>query len=287
MSSHHRDEHRSLIRASELSATVPQSETFTSFCRFIGDEPFSPSDEFFSMMQELERDGVTWISTLEERKKKDSGPWPLDTVIPNTRCLTMGPLEGALEWDLSNRGAASVVAIEGKRENYRKCQVLKTIFPALPMRFVEGDVLDTDFPTDVDVVFCPGVLYHLSEPHRLLQKIYELKPKLAFIATQLAVDPAHPASAVRNLTDATELVFQGRTYRGRLFPEGRSRYLSGLDRDQPSIWLYAEDLMRLITDVGLHVEDHYVVDLKQEGLCGIYVTSASSAAAASEEIPFI
>jgi hypothetical protein len=268
-----RDDTPSLVRASELASTMPGSDTFTSFCKFIGDEPFTPGDEFYAMMQALERDGVTWISTLEKREKKDSGPWPLDTIIPNTRCLTMGPLEGALEWELCVRGAASVVAIEGKRENYLKCQVLKTIFPALPMAFIEGDVLTTDFPSGIDVVFCPGVLYHLSEPHRLLRKIYDLKPRLAFIATQLAVEPTHPASAVRDLTDLTELVVDGRTYRGRLFPEGRSRYLSGLDRDQPSVWLYAEDMMRLITDVGLHVEDHYVVDLEQDGLCGIYISS--------------
>jgi hypothetical protein len=263
------------VRASELAAAAPQSATFTSFWRFIGDEPFTVSDHFFFMMQELERQGATWISRLDA--KDNPGGWPIESVIPGARCLTMGPLEGSLEWDLSSRGAARIVAIEGNRENYLKCQVLKSIFPALPMEFVEGDVLEVDLPPGFDVVFCPGVLYHLSKPHVLLQKIYAAKPKLVFMTTQLGVDASHPASAFRQLADVTEISFQGQVYRGRLFPEGHGRYLSGLEPAQPSTWLYSKDLLRLIKDIGYCMEDHYVVDLGRLGMCGSYVFSVPDA----------
>src|SRR3954467_3181292 len=152
---------RQLVRASQLAATAPPSLTFASFFHFVGDEPFTISEEYFARMLELDKSGVTWISGLREKEKS---MWALDRVIPDATVLTMGPLEGSLEWRLSKLKPKRIVAVEGHHDNYLKCEVLKTIFLEMPVDFIEGDVLTTDFKGEFDVIFCPGVLYHLSKP---------------------------------------------------------------------------------------------------------------------------
>ena len=255
---------------------APQSEAFTSFMRFVGDRPFKTSDYFVLMMEELEWEGVTWISRLDE--KKGAGIWPLDRLIPGQSCLTMGPLEGSLEWELIRLGASRIVAIEGTRDNFLKCHVLKAAFPDLPVEFVNGDVVTTEVAPEFDAVFCQGVLYHLSEPHVLLAKVFALRPKLLFLDTQLGVDATHPASAFRRLTDGGQIDFGGRTYRGRLFHEGPNRYLAGLDREKPSIWLFSDDLRGLLADVGFRIEDEYIIDLGRLGVSGCYICSVPGTA---------
>jgi hypothetical protein len=267
---------RSTVLASEVAATRPQSETFDSFVRFLGDIPFTPSDEFFELMQLAERRCVMWISRLDEKKRSDG--WMLEKVVRDKTCLTMGPLEGSLEWHLNNLGAGQIVAIEGNRDNVLKCRVLKAAFPELRAEFIHGDVMDTAFP-ESDLAFCPGVLYHLAEPHIVLQKIYEMRPKLAFLSTQLAVTPEHPASVFRKLTSDAQLSHREKLYRGRHFNEGPSNYLAGMDRTKPSIWLYPDELSRLLADIGFHSEDAFVADLGQLGVVGSYVCSVQGHAA--------
>src|SRR6185295_4004117 len=97
------------------------SDTVRSFQRFVGKESFARTDEFLALMSEVEAQNIRWISSLQE---KTTGIWPLQTLIPGMRCLTMGPLEGALEFHLTGFGATEIVAIEGSRANYQKCQVL-------------------------------------------------------------------------------------------------------------------------------------------------------------------
>ena len=261
-----------LVRASALPAAIQPSQTLTSFCRFIGDRPFTLSDRFVSLMEELDRERVSWISTLDDADTV-AGLWSLDGVAAGATCLTMGPLEGALEWRLADMGATKIVSIEGNRANYLKCQLLKTIFPDLPIEFIEGNVLTVDLAQEFDVVFCPGVLYHVNDPQTLLDRIKSLRPRLVFISTQLAVERTHPASEFRQLKGDAEIEFRGRIYRGRLFSEGRSKYLSGTDRALPSTWLFPADLLRLMRDLGFHIQDHYVIDLGALGVCGAYVCS--------------
>jgi hypothetical protein len=250
------------------------SDTVNSFLRFVGKEPFAKTDEFHALMRDLERENIQWISSLKETT---TGIWPLQELVAGMRCLTMGPLEGALEFHLSRFGAAEIIAIEGSRANYQKCQVLKAAFPNLPLTLVNGDVLEVEFPHGIDAIFCPGVLYHVDAPHTLLEKIRAAEPRLTFINTQLGVPPSHPASVYRQLSEESSIVYKGETYKGRLFGEGRSDYLSGLDKNRPSLWLYPDDLLRLLRAVGFQVLDEFVVDVGQLGVCGSYVCAVPRA----------
>lgn len=261
------------VRGSGPSSQRPtqESQALISFRRFVGDHPFTASDYFYLLIEELEWEGVTWISLLDE--KKDAEIWPLRRLVPGLTCLTMGPLEGSLEWELVRLGASRIVAIEGTRANFLKCHVLKTAFPDLPIEFVKGDVVTADVSPEFDTVFCQGVLYHLSEPHLLLAKVLALKPKLLFLDTQLGVGSDHAASTFRGLTDTVEIEHGGRTYRGRLFPEGPNPYLAGLDQAIPSVWLFPEDLRRLLEDIGFRIEDRCIIDVGQLGVSGCYICS--------------
>src|SRR6185503_10214491 len=136
--------------ASDVAPIAPKSPTFTSFWRFLGNTRFTPGDEFLNRMHELERQDVRWISTL---KQNNSKVWSLRGAISGSRCLTMGSLEGPLEKNLCDLGAARVRGIEGYRPNYLKCEVLRTVFPSMPVEFVEGDVSELPFTGEHDVVF--------------------------------------------------------------------------------------------------------------------------------------
>ena len=268
----------SAVTANEAPEDVSllESPTFLSFLTFMGDRPFTPTLEFFSLVAELAASGHLWVTTLDDGaaacvyRHPRLAPW-----IKGSRFLTMGPLEAALDWNLAMLGAARVLAVEGHRPNYLKCRALKAAFPSLPIDFVEADVSQLQVEPDFDVVICCGVLYHLHEPQILLQKIRASKPRRAFLATQAAVDPPHPAFARYGLGDVAYVLAKGRAYRGRWYPDvrpGPRDYHAGLD-GRLSFWFYPEELRRLIEDAGLEVEEFVV---KDEGEAGLLVDALLS-----------
>ena len=176
---------------------------------------------------------------------------------------------------LASRGARRVVALEGQRANYLKCRVLNTLFPALPLEFRHADAMQLDdVEPDFDVMICWGVLYHLREPHVWLQKAKALRPCLILIATQLAVDPPHPAVGSMALADIGHVEVAGRVYRGRWYPEPEG-YRSALE-SKASFWFYPNELRRLCEDLGLQLVESMRIDLRQRGLTGTFVLATSN-----------
>jgi SAM-dependent methyltransferase len=90
----------------------------------------------------------------------------------NKRVLELGPLEGGQTW-MMERGGADVLAIEANQRAFLKCLVVKN---ALHMRaeFLYGDFrryLETAQRGSFDLVTAVGVLYHMTEPVKLLYDI--------------------------------------------------------------------------------------------------------------------
>ncbi len=217
------------------------------------------------MIKDLEQQDVQWVTRLhEDEQAKVFYQYP--TLVEGHKTLTLGPLEASSDWHLASLGAAKVLGVEGFHPNYLKCQVLKTAFPSLPLEFIESDVIGMNVKPDSNVIFCFGVLYHLSEPHIFLRKIRALKPRLIFMGTQLAVDPPHPATERWQLGDIGHLEVDEQTYSGRWYPDYRSEpsnYRAGLD-EQPSFWFYPDDLLQLIKDRFI-VNDWLVEDRGEWG----------------------
>jgi len=86
--------------------------------------------------------------------------------------LELGPLEGAHSYMLHGYGA-NVVAVEGNQRAFLRCLCVKEIYGLSRVRFMLGDFveyLETSGPTFDAVIAC-GVLYHMTNPLRLLRAI--------------------------------------------------------------------------------------------------------------------
>ncbi|MBV9859526.1 MAG: hypothetical protein JO038_05425 [Alphaproteobacteria bacterium] len=111
--------------------------------------------------------------------------------LDGMRVLELGPLEGGHTYQLERLGAQSIVAIEGNVEAYLKCLIVKELSPLTKSQFWLGDFLPYLETTEdrYDIVMCSGVLYHMTEPFRLIEAIGRVAPH-CFVWTHY-YDPEH------------------------------------------------------------------------------------------------
>lgn len=102
--------------------------------------------------------------------------------LKGMRVLELGPLEAAHTYQLEKLGAASVLAIEANVEAYLKCLIVKELL-SMQAKFLHGDfvkwleVCQDTGGMQWDLVFCSGVLYHMTDPLRLIQLIASVTDK--------------------------------------------------------------------------------------------------------------
>lgn len=241
-------------------------DTTNSFLRFMGETPYVLNETASRKLTELEQRGVVWISRLSEPPFEQLRPR-----VAGRSVLALGSCEGNLEWHLAAAGAARVTGVEGYADNFGKCGVLEALFPELPLDFRLADVETFDLPGDYDVVICPGILYHLKQPARLLEKVRAAKPAHFFLSTQLAVNPPHPAFKRYRLAEIAEVSCATGRYFGRRCPDrrgGPTDYRSGL-HEGASFWFFPGDLRRLLDDLGFDIVQWSVADLGARGMVAI------------------
>lgn len=87
--------------------------------------------------------------------------------------LELGPLEGAHSYMAQQAGARQVIAVEANTQAYLKCLVVKELFELDRCSFLCGDVTDylAGLSTNFDVCFACGILYHMTDPVRLIDLI--------------------------------------------------------------------------------------------------------------------
>jgi len=97
------------------------------------------------------------------------------------RCvLELGPLEGGHSWMMQQAGAAQVIAIEANTRAFLKCLCVKELFGLDRVEFKLGDFvcfLENNHEK-FDVTIASGVLYHMSEPMKVLDLITRSADKL-------------------------------------------------------------------------------------------------------------
>jgi SAM-dependent methyltransferase len=108
--------------------------------------------------------------------------------LAGKRVLELGPLEGGHTLHIAREGA-SVVAIEGREANYKRCLYIKEVFGLDNVEFILGDLRTVDLASlgQFDAVFNVGVLYHLDEPWKLLAELSALAPGM-FLWTHCTPD---------------------------------------------------------------------------------------------------
>src|SRR5215469_7723631 len=165
------------------------------------------------------------------------------------RVLDLGSLEGIYALEFASHGA-QVVGIEGRESNNAHARFAAEALGLSNVEFVTDDVrnLCQEKYGRFDVVFCSGILYHLTgvDCCCLLSSIAQMCQRLTIIDTQVG------------MKSDSSFSWKGKTYRGFVFTEHApgdtpevkaSHKWASLDNDT-SFWLTKPSLLNLLRDVG-------------------------------------
>jgi SAM-dependent methyltransferase len=180
----------------------------------------------------------------------------------NRRVLDIGCLEGYFAIECALQGA-SVVGVDGKLLNVRKCEFVRSVLGVERARFVQADAmtLTRESVGAFDVVLALGLLYHLRDPYSFLANVAGLCEGFAVIDTHIALDD-QPRTIkdgwAPELSDMRTFTFAGHQYEGRLFrefPADTPRIAKDLSPtasldNELSVWLTEASLVRMLHDVG-------------------------------------
>jgi hypothetical protein len=151
-------------------------------------------------------------------------PWGVEQLggVKGADILELGPLEGAHTYMLDRAGAKSIVAIEGLKRGYLKCLITKELLGIKSANFLLGDFvawLESEERT-FDVIWASGVLYHMTEPLKLLRLIAAHTDRVFlwthFYPDDFAPHPPFPQPLVR---------IKNVPFEGRLVPHFERSYM--------------------------------------------------------------
>ena len=195
------------------------------------------------------RSGPHPLFTLDMRPRHAARLLGINDRFDGMRVLELGPLEGAHTYQLEKLGAASILAIEANADAFLKCLITKEILSLGAAKFVYGDFCEYLKTTnkEFDLVFCCGVLYHMSDPIGLIESISRVTDR-CFIWTHY-YDSAHYPGAARK-------VYSNSHYSGIKF------YVADYDNmdcgrfwggnRSASVWLDRDDIISTFRRVGFN-----------------------------------
>jgi hypothetical protein len=172
--------------------------------------------------------------------------------------LELGPLEGAHSYMMQRFGARSVTAIEANVRAFLKCLCIKEIFGLSRVNFLLGDFIRflEDCGRDFDIITASGVLYHMTEPGRLLSLLAAHTDRL-FIWTHYYDEQVIQGHHERDLFGPVEKhVHEGFRFAGsrRSYPESALDWqgFSG-GSELFSLWLTRDSIVSYLTAKGYEV----------------------------------
>jgi 2-polyprenyl-3-methyl-5-hydroxy-6-metoxy-1,4-benzoquinol methylase len=192
------------------------------------------------------------------------------------RILDVGCLEGYFSAECALHGA-SVVGVDGKAINVRKCDFVRSVLGIRNLTFVKDDGLRVTRKKygSFDVVLALGLLYHLDNPFKFLANMADLCDGFMLIDTHIAL--ADQPRAIKggwrpDLSALREFRVGKRAYTGRLFREfgpeanqlAKDLSTTASLRNNFSVWLTEDSLVRLLRDVGFEQASELVFP-KDEG----------------------
>ena len=158
-----------------------------------------------------------WLFNFTINGVQTNGPYPLaDDPKPGyfaqeysnvKSVLELGSCEGYVSFNLA-RQVDRIVAIEGRAESLEKARfVQRFLDPDNRVQFIQGNLERYDLTSlgTFDVVYCSGLLYHLSEPWQLIKRLTLVSNNL-FLSTKYCLD--------------TEVTETREGFAGRWFDEG-------------------------------------------------------------------
>ncbi len=157
------------------------------------------------------------------------------------RVLELGPLEGLHTCTLARAGAI-VDAVEGSQLAFLKCLITKEVIGLQNAKFFLGDFVlwleEREFNYDL-IVAC-GVLYHMTDPLRLLRNIAK-RTNSVYIWTALVDDGRKPSEHVDFM--GTKLRLYEIAYGDR-----KVDFCGGLS--STAKWMNCDDLLEVLKALG-------------------------------------
>lgn len=257
-------------------------------------------DAYLEEIRALSFDGRSWSPTEIEEVRDFLSPWnhnirlaegiftafdedwyPAHQAIMNTidrhldggyagkRVLDIGCLEGYFSLECALH-AATVVGVDAKDINIKKCEFVKSVLGVSTLSFVLDDAMNLTRERygGFDVVLALGLLYHLDDPFTFLDRVAEMCDGFLVLDTLVSLPDAPQTIGdwKPELSAAQEFRFGGKSYAGRLYRE----YEEGADEverafsttashtNDLSVWLTDDALVSLLSDVGFVALDKAV-----------------------------
>jgi len=181
--------------------------------------------------------------------------------IAATDVLELGPFEGAQTY-LLERAGAHVTAIEANKRNYLKCLITKEVMGMRNARFLLGNFLPWLETSNhrFDVIWASGVLYHMTEPLRLLRAIAAHTDKV-FIWTHYFPEGGNPRRPPFFRRRSVHFADREISHFDRLYLRPRWRSLACGGTAAGSCWLRRDDILFALQALGFSkievgLEDH-------------------------------
>jgi SAM-dependent methyltransferase len=103
------------------------------------------------------------------------------------RLVDLGCLEGGYAVEFARAGF-DTLGIEIRLDNFENCQLVKARTSLSNLRFACDDVRNVEQYGTFDVVFCCGILYHLDEPRKFLEKVARVCRRVLIVDTHVATE---------------------------------------------------------------------------------------------------
>lgn len=169
--------------------------------------------------------------------------------------LELGPLEGG-HTSMLERAGATVDAIEANQLAFMRCLVTKEIVGLSRSRFWLGDFLKwlENAEKPYDLIVASGVLYHMTDPLRLIELIAK-RASAVYIWTHVVSEDDMPPTDPRRIVFSPEIErndFHGvtvRTYRRTYLQAEADPAFCGGMRDEHR-WIGKNDLFDALKAVG-------------------------------------
>lgn len=205
--------------------------------------------------------------------------WALQRLggVKNRRVLELGPLEGGHTYMLEKAGALDITAIEANRRCFIKCLITKEVMGLKRANFLLGDFqswLEAK-PRRFDLIVAAGVLYHMTEPVKLLKMLGASTNRLYiythYIPADLREDEPWASSIVR-VEERDGIKHWIKSY-GEMGT--KSVYCGGVY--ETCAWLSKADIFALLVGMGFaHIDCNIDERNHPNGPCINFVASRSA-----------
>jgi hypothetical protein len=173
------------------------------------------------------------------------------------RVLELGPLEAAHTCLLERLGAAEIIAVEANTEAFLKCLIVKEALGLANARFLCGDIVGYLGACDrrFDLIFCSGVLYHMSDPIELIRLIAEHTDRCFVWTHYFSYEPSNDRMP-RTARSVSRYGFDT-TYHELTYPDMESGRFWGGNRPVQA-WMEKDAILTAFAHFGL--AQHAILD---------------------------